>query len=162
MQKELYCQERSCSRNYTISKWNLFCRSGGILSAHLLLSFFPENLRKYGIVFWNVDTEWQEVGRKVFTRKAAGLSCGFGESLLCPHHSGEGCGISGWRRFVQIQVPFNARCSSANVPGTLEMTRGATATGHAGSSVLALRGVSKLPLKQLGLEDTENKGTEDF
>lgn len=63
---------------------------------------------------------------------------------------------------MQIQVPFNARCSSANVPGTLEMTRGATATGHAGSSVLALRGVSKLPLKQLGLEDTENKGTEDF
>ena len=42
------------------------------------------------------------------------------------------------------------------------MTRGATATGHAGSSVLALRGVSKLPLKQPGLEDTENKGTEDF
>ena len=39
---------------------------------------------------------------------------------------------------------------------------GTTATGHAGSSVLALGGVSKLPLKELGLEDTENKGIGDF
>ena len=104
-------KREACSRNYTLSKWNLFCRSGRILSAHFLLSFFPESIRKYD-VFWDVDTEWQKVGRKLFTKKGAGLSPGFGESLLwkcCTQYASKFGKLSSDHRTGKGQFSFQSQ-----------------------------------------------------
>lgn len=98
-------------------------------------------------------------GKKGVHQEAAGVSRGFWRISALSHHSGEGMEFFRLKAICADPSPLQYLGAAQQMfPGPWRNH----STGHAGSSVLALGGVSKLPLKELGLEDTENKRIGSF